>query len=71
MGRKRKNAVRTADMGMSSRGKGVFSSNLPELVTEVAPLVTEVPTSWNAKIPRVTWAKRAGSFSRRMIVTRI
>jgi hypothetical protein len=49
----------------------VFSSNLPELVTEVAPLVTEVPTSWNAKIPRVRWAKKAGSFSRRMIVTRI
>ena len=57
--------------GMSSRGKGVFSSNFPELITEVAPLMTEVSTSWNAKIPRVRWAKKAGSFSLRMIVTRM
>jgi hypothetical protein len=71
VGKKRKNAVRTADMGMSSRGKGVFSTNFPELITEVAPLVTDVPTSWNAKIPRVRWAQKAGSFSRRMIVTRM
>jgi hypothetical protein len=41
VGRKRKNAVRTADNGMSNRGNGVFNSNLPELVTEVAPLVIE------------------------------
>src|SRR4051812_1482894 len=41
VGRKRKNAVRTADNGISNRGNGVFNSSLPELVTEVAPLVTE------------------------------
>jgi hypothetical protein len=38
--------------GMSSRGKGVFSSNFPELVTEVAPLVTEVPTSLECEDPQ-------------------
>ena len=40
------------------------------IVTEVAPLVIEVPTSWKANIPRVRWAKKAGSLWRRMIVTR-
>ena len=67
VGRKRKNAVRTADRGKGSRGKGVFSSNSQELVTEVAPLVTEVPTSWNATQSEM--GEKA--FSRRMIVNRV
>ncbi len=71
VGRKRKNAVRTADSGISSRGKGVFSSNLPELVTDVAPLVIEYRPAGTRRSPRVRWAKKAGSLCRRMIVTRM
>ena len=38
VGRNRQNAVRTADSGISSRGKAVLISSRPEPVTDVAPL---------------------------------
>ncbi len=68
--RKRKKAVRTAESGMASRGNAVLMSSLPEVVTEVDPLVMAVDTMLNANRPRVRWVKKAGSCSRRMIVTR-
>src|SRR4029453_13482857 len=67
VGRNRQNAERTAANGISSRGKGVLRRGLPGRVAEVAPLVTEVLTSWNANNANVRWAKKVGSFSLRMI----
>ena len=36
-------------------GNAVLISSLPELTTELAPLVTEVATMLNANNPRVRW----------------
>ena len=69
MGRKRKNAVRTADKGISSRGNGVFISSLPEVTTEVEPLLMAVETMLNANRFRHRWVKKAGSWDPRITVT--
>ena len=69
VGRNRKNAVRTADSGISSRGNGVFISSLPEETTERVPVVIAVATMLNANRPRVRWAKNDGSCRPRMMVT--
>ncbi len=50
--------MRTADSGISSRGKAVLISSLPELVTEVAPEVIDGRDQVNAKMASVRWAKK-------------
>ena len=67
--RNRKKAVRTADSGISSRGKAVLISSLPEVVTDDAPDVIEVETSVYAKMARVRCARKLGSWFLRMMVT--
>jgi hypothetical protein len=69
VGRKRKNAVRTADSGIRSRGKAVLINSLPEPVTEVEPLVTEVETTVKANRLNVRWVNSEESWSPRMMVT--
>ncbi len=44
VGRNRKNAVRTADRGISSRGNDMFITRLPPPVTEPAPALMQPVT---------------------------
>ena len=69
VGRNRQNAVRTADSGISSRGKAVLISSRPEPVTDVAPLDAAVCTMVIANSARVRWVNSSGSCRCRMIVT--
>jgi hypothetical protein len=41
VGRNRKNAVRTAENGISNRGKAMFITNRPPPVIEAAPAVMQ------------------------------
>lgn len=57
VGRKRTKAVRTADSGISSRGKAVLISSRPDRTTEVLPAATAVFISVNKNRFSVRCAK--------------
>ena len=69
VGRNRQNAVRTADSGISSRGKAVLISSRPEPVTDVAPVEAAACTMVMANSASVRWVNSSGSCRCRMIVT--
>ena len=51
VGRKRMNAVITADSGSSARGNAELRISRPPLVTERTPTVIELWTIWNSEQP--------------------
>ena len=59
VGRKRMNAVITADSGSSARGNAELRISRPPLVTDRTPTVIEFCTIWNRNSPATRCAKNS------------